>query len=157
MKALCTEAAVRALRRRYPQIYKSDKKLRVDPKQISVEIHDFEEARNSMLPAAHRSSVTPAKPLGPSMQALLGQTKLRICKQVRRIFPPAVDAGVGECEQDEGQSSAAGLTVRLPAGSAIVQRPRLLLCGEHGAGQVYLGPALLNMMETFPTHSICTL
>lgn len=36
LKALCTEAALRAVRRRYPQIYLSDNKLEIDPKRVVV-------------------------------------------------------------------------------------------------------------------------
>jgi SpoVK/Ycf46/Vps4 family AAA+-type ATPase len=36
LKALCTEAALRAVRRRYPQIYKSEDKLQIDPQLVNV-------------------------------------------------------------------------------------------------------------------------
>ena len=35
-----------------------------------------------------------------------------------------------------------------------VQRPRLLICGEEGAGQSYLGPALLYALEGLPVHAL---
>jgi hypothetical protein len=40
-QALCTEAALAALRRRYPQIYDSDDKLVVEPDAVVVEREDF--------------------------------------------------------------------------------------------------------------------
>ncbi|RKP05259.1 hypothetical protein THASP1DRAFT_11316, partial [Thamnocephalis sphaerospora] len=41
LKALCTEAALRAIRRRYPQIYDSKQKLLLDPKSVHVAEADF--------------------------------------------------------------------------------------------------------------------
>lgn len=38
LKALCSEAALVALRRRYPQIYKSKQKLQLDVETIQVNI-----------------------------------------------------------------------------------------------------------------------
>ena len=35
-----------------------------------------------------------------------------------------------------------------------VQRPRLLICGQEGAGQSHLGPALLYALEGLPVHAL---
>lgn len=150
LKALCTEAAVHALRRRYPQIYKSDKKLCLDPNQINVEIQDFEEARGSMIPASHRSSTMPAKPLTQQMQALLGHARAGICERICRLFPPADDAGIRSSHSCTRKMQSPNLL----STSGIVQRSRLIVCGEEGSGQVHLGPALLNALESFPVRSI---
>ena len=48
MQALCTEAALNAVQRRYPQIYTSTDKLVVDPKSINVIARDFMIATESM-------------------------------------------------------------------------------------------------------------
>lgn len=40
-QALCTEAALNAVQRRYPQIYKSNERLVLDPTSINVELRDF--------------------------------------------------------------------------------------------------------------------
>jgi SpoVK/Ycf46/Vps4 family AAA+-type ATPase len=54
IKALCTEATMRAIRRRYPQIYQSTKKLVIDPQQIRITLMDFVNAYNGLTPASHR-------------------------------------------------------------------------------------------------------
>jgi len=41
IKALCTEAALNAVQRRYPQIYKSNDRLLLKPETIEVELRDF--------------------------------------------------------------------------------------------------------------------
>jgi SpoVK/Ycf46/Vps4 family AAA+-type ATPase len=48
-KALCTEAALNAVQRRYPQIYTSNDKLIVDPKSINVIAKDFMIAMDSII------------------------------------------------------------------------------------------------------------
>ncbi|ORX89770.1 hypothetical protein K493DRAFT_266574, partial [Basidiobolus meristosporus CBS 931.73] len=44
LKALSTEAALKAIRRKYPQIYNSAEKLLIEPKKIEVTAADFLEA-----------------------------------------------------------------------------------------------------------------
>lgn len=38
--------------------------------------------------------------------------------------------------------------------TGVTQQPRVLLCGEAGAGQGHLGPALLHALEGLPVHAI---
>ena len=40
-KALCTEAALNAIQRRYPQVYKTDDRLLLKPETIGVGLRDF--------------------------------------------------------------------------------------------------------------------
>jgi len=54
IKALCTEAAMRALRRRYPQIYDSSQKLIIQQSEVVVLRQDFVEAMRTICPAANR-------------------------------------------------------------------------------------------------------
>jgi SpoVK/Ycf46/Vps4 family AAA+-type ATPase len=54
LKALCTEAAMRALRRRYPQIYTSSQKLVIKQDEVMVLRADFADAMRAIQPAAHR-------------------------------------------------------------------------------------------------------
>lgn len=51
MKALCTEAALHALRRRYPQIYTSNDKLQLDVTSIDINAGDFHYAMSKIVPA----------------------------------------------------------------------------------------------------------
>ena len=60
-QALCTEASLHALRRRYPQIYDSDDKLLIDPASIAVEQPDFVAALSAITPASHRSAAAHAR------------------------------------------------------------------------------------------------
>lgn len=40
-QALCTEAALNAVQRTYPQIYKTNDRLLIKPEEISVTARDF--------------------------------------------------------------------------------------------------------------------
>lgn len=54
IKAVCSEAALCALRRRYPQIYSSSQKLVLDVNSIAITNKDFMSAMSKMVPAAQR-------------------------------------------------------------------------------------------------------
>ncbi|XP_062107799.1 ATPase family AAA domain-containing protein At1g05910 isoform X2 [Humulus lupulus] len=55
LKALCTEAAIRAFREKYPQVYTSDDKFVIDVDSVRVEKYHFVEAMSTITPAAHRA------------------------------------------------------------------------------------------------------
>lgn len=54
IKAVCSEAALCALRRRYPQIYSSSQKLVLDVNSIVITNKDFMSAMSKMVPASQR-------------------------------------------------------------------------------------------------------
>ncbi|KAJ6420577.1 hypothetical protein OIU84_028007 [Salix udensis] len=56
LKALCTEAAIRAFREKYPQVYTSDDKFVIDVDSVKVEKDHFVKAMSTITPAAHRVS-----------------------------------------------------------------------------------------------------
>jgi len=57
LRALCTEAALNAVQRRYPQIYKSNEKLQIDPQTINVTAKDFMISVKNMVPSSERSAI----------------------------------------------------------------------------------------------------
>lgn len=71
MKALCTEAALHALRRRYPQIYTSTDKLQLDVTSIDITATDFHYAMSKIVPAGQRAVVSPGRPLSVVIRPLL--------------------------------------------------------------------------------------
>ncbi|XP_028984073.1 ATPase family AAA domain-containing protein 2-like isoform X2 [Betta splendens] len=109
IKAVCSEAALCALRRRYPQIYSSSQKLVLDVNSISITNKDFISAMSKMVPAAQRAIVSPAKALIPAIRPLLSSTLQNILHKVCKVFPHAeqgltrkrkADAVCGEFEDD---------------------------------------------------------
>ncbi|XP_041844820.1 ATPase family AAA domain-containing protein 2-like isoform X2 [Melanotaenia boesemani] len=89
IKAVCSEAALCALRRRYPQIYSSSQKLVLDVNSIVITNKDFMCAMSKMVPAAQRAVVSPAKALIPAIRPLLSATLQNILHTVSRVFPHA--------------------------------------------------------------------
>ncbi|GAU43911.1 hypothetical protein TSUD_88840 [Trifolium subterraneum] len=144
LKALCTEAAIRAFREKYPQVYTSDDKFVIDVNSIRVEKCHFIEAMSTITPAAHRGAIVHSRPLSLVVQPCLQRHLEKAMSTISDIFPPV--------------SVASELTKlsMLSYGSAIplVYRPRLLLCGGEGTGLDHLGPAVLHELEKFPVHSL---
>ncbi|XP_008322158.1 ATPase family AAA domain-containing protein 2 isoform X3 [Cynoglossus semilaevis] len=89
IKAVCSEAALCALRRRYPQIYSSSQKLVLDVNSINITNKDFLCAMSKMVPAAQRAVVSPAKALISAVRPLLNTTLQNILYMVHRVFPHA--------------------------------------------------------------------
>ncbi|XP_023144659.2 ATPase family AAA domain-containing protein 2-like isoform X1 [Amphiprion ocellaris] len=182
IRAVCTEAALCALRRRYPQIYGTSQKLLLDVSSIAVSSCDFVAAMRKMSPASHRSGASPAKPLSPVVHPLLGAALRDILEALQRLFPhaeqgmkrkrePNLTSGILDdglmSDGDEGSTTP---SISAPstskdknflyfARSAVKQptsyRPRMLVAGGPGAGQTsHLAPAVLHAMERFTVHSL---
>uniref|UniRef100_A0A8C9TT20 ATPase family AAA domain-containing protein 2 n=1 Tax=Scleropages formosus TaxID=113540 RepID=A0A8C9TT20_SCLFO len=165
VKAVCAEAALCALRRRYPQIYGTSEKLQLDVASISISSRDFVAAMRKVVPASQRAVSSPAKALIPIVQPLLADTLDHTLKTLKRIFPHAEmtikrkqDSGrytthlrVDDLlySEDEGPSLCAEGAIQKQLNkaesflnfnrSALHQptsyRPRLLLVGRPGSGQ----------------------
>ncbi|XWS35245.1 hypothetical protein CRYUN_Cryun21dG0109400 [Craigia yunnanensis] len=144
LKALCTEAAIRAFREKYPQVYTSDDKFLIDVDSVKVEKYHFIEAMSTITPAAHRGSIVHSRPLSLVVAPCLQRHLQKAMNYISDIFPPLT------------MSSELTKLSMLSYGSAIplVYRPRLLLCGSDGSGLDHVGPAILHELEKFPVHSL---
>ncbi|NWT50120.1 ATAD2 protein, partial [Erythrocercus mccallii] len=89
IKALCVEAGLCALRRRYPQIHESDKRLKIDARSIKVTAKDFAMAMQKIVPASQRAGASPGRALPPISKPLLQNTLERILQALQRAFPHA--------------------------------------------------------------------
>ncbi|KAL0326315.1 UNVERIFIED_CONTAM: ATPase family AAA domain-containing protein [Sesamum radiatum] len=144
LKALCTEAAIRAFRERYPQVYTSDDKFLIDVDAVKVEKYHFVEAMSTITPAARRGSIVNSRPLSPVVSPCLQRHLQKVMNIISDIFPA------------QTVSSEVTKLSMLSYGSAIslVYRPRLLLHGDDGVGLDHIGPAVLHELEKFPVHSL---
>lgn len=150
LRALCTEAAINAVQRRYPQIYKSDQKLVIDPKTIDVAPKDFMLAIKKMVPSSERSTSSGATALPPNIEPLLRHPLSEIKSLLSEILPQRKKLTALEEAQYEEPDDGAGFTRELllqEFDRSRVFRPRLLLRGPHGMGQQYLAAALLHVFE----------
>ncbi|NXQ36268.1 ATAD2 protein, partial [Alaudala cheleensis] len=89
IKALCVEAGLCALRRRYPQIHESDKRLKIDARSIKVTAKDFAMAMQKIVPASQRAGASPGRALPSISKPLLENTLERILQALQRAFPHA--------------------------------------------------------------------
>uniref|UniRef100_A0A4W6EBF2 ATPase family AAA domain-containing protein 2 n=1 Tax=Lates calcarifer TaxID=8187 RepID=A0A4W6EBF2_LATCA len=180
IKAVCSEAALCALRRRYPQIYSSSQKLVLDVNSIAITNKDFISAMSKMVPAAQRAVVSPAKALIPAIRPLLSTALQNILHTVSRVFPHAelglkrkreqgtvlrrrplllwfayIYSSPHSPELHPSQSLCHLLLCRSVLSQPTSYRPRLLLEGRPGSGQSsYLAPAVLHALEKFTVYTL---
>ncbi|XP_023776588.1 ATPase family AAA domain-containing protein 2-like isoform X1 [Cyanistes caeruleus] len=171
IKALCVEAGLCALRRRYPQIHKSDKRLKIDARSIKVTAKDFAMAMQKIVPASQRSGVSPGRALPPISKPLLENTLERILLALQRAFPHAKlalktnqgddgidsDDDLPSVSEKKPHSKRAGFRTfsRNPSYQPTSFRPRFLLVEESGCGQAFdLAPAVLHALEKFPAYTL---
>uniref|UniRef100_A0A8C0Z8J4 ATPase family AAA domain-containing protein 2 n=1 Tax=Cyanistes caeruleus TaxID=156563 RepID=A0A8C0Z8J4_CYACU len=182
IKALCTEAALIALRRRYPQIYMSSQKLQLDVSSVVLSAQDFYHAMQNIVPASQRAVTSSGHALSPVIRPLLERTFAKLLEVLHKVFPHAEFSQGDKSEVSQmleqrmmlGMKRSFKIIVYLgrrkpsPAHehmtyvhlvSAYHQptsyRPRLLLSGERGSGQTsHLAPALLHTLEKFSVHRL---
>ncbi|KAK3830173.1 MAG: P-loop containing nucleoside triphosphate hydrolase protein [Linnemannia elongata] len=149
IKALCTEAALKAIRRRYPQIYESNEKLLIDTSTIVVEEVDMLKSAKAMVPASYRVTGATASPLPVNVKPLLQTQFERICRTVDRLFPTkGKTSGASGNNEEEDADDAAFQAMGFRSFEKLKTfRPRVIIAGSRGMGQRYLGPALLHHLE----------
>lgn len=150
LRALCAEAALNAIQGTFPQIYKSEKKLIIDPSEIKVLAKDFMISVNKMIPSSERAGHSRGKPLSKKIDPLLRQPLADITKILDNIMPKKKKTtALEEAEYDDREADG-GFEKEMMAREferSRVFRPRLLVRGLHGMGQGYLGEALLHKFE----------
>ncbi|XP_077207676.1 ATPase family AAA domain-containing protein 2 isoform X1 [Paroedura picta] len=100
IKSICTEAALCALRRRYPQIYTSSAKLQLDISSINITAKDFVVAMQKIIPASLRAVSSPGQALSTIAKPLLENTLQRILEALQRVFPHVELAQKGRGKSD---------------------------------------------------------
>lgn len=134
LKGLCAEAALLALRRRYPQVYQTNQKLAIDVSKILVEDRDFKAAMKQMVPSTHRVQDQHQSPVPRDLKPLLQTTIDEVCSRVQHLLPCV--------EKTDDQ-----ITFNF--------RPRLLITGSKGQGlTTYICPAILHYLEKLPCHKL---
>ncbi|KAJ7755188.1 AAA-domain-containing protein [Mycena metata] len=158
LRALCTEAALNAVQRRYPQIYKTNERLLLKPDTIEVGLRDFMISIKKLVPAAARSSASVAAPLPEQLTPLLGDALDRVKAAIALVLP--VDKKLSALEEaefedvgGEGGALERELTMQMMA-SLRVYRPRVVLHGMAGMGQTFVGAAALHHLEGYHVQSL---
>lgn len=157
LRALCTEAALNAIQRTYPQIYQCNDKLIVDPDKIKITAKDFMLSVKKMIPSSERATSTGAAPLPKRVEPLLRDKLTLIENALDALIPikkktTALQEAMFEQYEDSDQGFGRE-TMQQEFENSRVFRPRLLICGEPGMGQGYLGGAILNHFEGLHVQS----
>ncbi|ODQ66692.1 AAA-domain-containing protein [Nadsonia fulvescens var. elongata DSM 6958] len=161
LRALCTEAALNAIQRKYPQIYMSKEKLLIDPKNIHVTARDFMRSIEKITPSSARSTGSGASPLPSNVEPLLKLNLTNIIEKLDHFLPREkkrtaledamyedFDADLDVMEGFDRQNMMKNLA------NSRVFRPRLLVHGNQGMGQQYIGAAILHHLEGFHVQSL---
>ncbi|KAJ7338109.1 hypothetical protein JRQ81_010688 [Phrynocephalus forsythii] len=184
IKSICAEAALCALRRRYPQIYTSSAKLQLDISSINITAKDFVMAMQKIVPASQRAVTAPGQALSTISKPLLEKTLQRILEVLQNVFPHAELArkGAGQpdfssqvldpdiysdeegpslFETEHSQKSSDQQKQRFlnfnqhAYHQPTSYRPRLLIAGEPGFGQAsHLAPAVIHALEKFTVYTL---
>ncbi|KAI1917163.1 TAT-binding protein-like protein 7, AAA ATPase [Ophidiomyces ophidiicola] len=156
LRALCTEAALNAVQRIYPQIYQSKERLLIDPAKIIVTPKDFMISLKKIVPSSERSTSSGASPLPPAVEPLLRHTLKEIKELVGQVLPQKKTLTALEEAQYEQPDDDAGFRherMQQAFERSRVFRPRLLIRGRPGMGQQYLAAAILQHFEGIHVQS----
>ncbi|KAK3943046.1 hypothetical protein QBC46DRAFT_308201 [Diplogelasinospora grovesii] len=151
LRALCTEAALNAIQRTYPQIYTSKEKLVVNPDKITIHATDFMLSIKKLIPSSERSASSSASPLPRSMQPLLGSQYKALIRALDEVMPrkkkiTALEEAMYE-PYDDADHGFGREAMHQEFERSRVFRPRLLVGGLQGMGQGYLASAVLHHLE----------
>ncbi|KAL4075483.1 AAA-domain-containing protein [Scleroderma citrinum] len=157
LRALCTEAALNAIQRRYPQIYASNDRLLINPETIGVTLRDFMISIQKLVPSSARSTATAASPLPSQLVPLLGETFDQVKGALVKALPARQKRTVleeAQWEEDNEEGALEREMLMQSMESLRVYRPRLLLHGVSGMGQGYVGAAVLHFLEGYHVQSL---
>ncbi|KAG9317030.1 AAA-domain-containing protein [Chiua virens] len=157
LRALCTEAALNAIQRRYPQIYQSNDRLSLKPETIGVTLRDFMISVKMVVPSSARSSSSAASPLPTQLEPLLADTLRNVKDAINKVLPSNKKRTALEEAQweDDNEESALEREMLMQSMETLrVHRPRLVVCGQQGMGQGYIGAAALHYMEGYHIQNL---
>ncbi|EWZ99047.1 hypothetical protein FOWG_02853 [Fusarium oxysporum f. sp. lycopersici MN25] len=151
LRALCTEAALNAIQRTYPQIYASKEKLVVDPEKIGVHATDFMLSIKKLIPSSERSATSGAKPLPKSIEPLLRKQFNEAKNALDDLLPrrkkmTALQEAMYE-QFDDDDHGFGRETMHQEFERSRVFRPRFIIYGVSGMGQSYIASAILHHLE----------
>ncbi|PFH47155.1 hypothetical protein AMATHDRAFT_77336 [Amanita thiersii Skay4041] len=158
LRALCTEAALNAVQRRYPQIYKSTDRLLLKPETINVGLRDFMISIKKIVPSSARSSSSAAGALPSQFVPLLGEVLEKVKNTISQVLPMEKRLSAleeAEYEDEGGEEGALEKEMFAQSMQTLrVYRPRVVIHGSVGMGQTYIGAAALHHLEGYHIQSL---
>ncbi|KAK6456961.1 uncharacterized protein RJT20DRAFT_127066 [Scheffersomyces xylosifermentans] len=166
LRALCTEAALHSIQRKYPQIYRTNEKLEVHPSKVKVIAKDFMKSIEKIVPSSARSTSSGSAPLPDHLKPLLQGSLTEITAKLNDLLPDAVglpgkkkitaldEALYLDPSIDDEDGGFARQQLLRNLENSRVCKPHLLICGNPGNGQQYVSAAVLNYLEGFQVQSL---
>ncbi|KII83379.1 hypothetical protein PLICRDRAFT_148152 [Plicaturopsis crispa FD-325 SS-3] len=157
LRALCTEATLNAIQRRYPQIYQSNERLLLEPETIGVGLRDFMISVKKLVPSAARSTSSSASPLPSQFVPLLQDALDKVKNVIDKVLPISKKrTALEEAEfEDDGEEGALEREIQMQHIETLrVYRPRVILHGPVGMGQGYVGAAALHHLEGYHVQTL---
>ena len=174
LRALCTEAALFSIQRKFPQIYRSDEKLQVDRSQLKVTTNDFMLALQKIVPSSARSTGSVPEPLPEMIKPLLDDQFKNVQTILSDILPKNPlrfqrDSSLiqhylnyqvieEDCNEINNRGTSTNLFSRHELLNQIsnsrIHKPRLLITGPMGNGQQYLGAAILSYLDGYNVQTL---
>ncbi|KAH6585079.1 hypothetical protein BASA60_000674 [Batrachochytrium salamandrivorans] len=158
IKALCTEAALHAVRSSFPAIYDVGHKLEIRLDEIQVRPVDFYESMRKVVPSMERSATVYGRPLSLTLSILLRDAHAamgRVICSISEILRHAHKQQPYSANSFDG-SDHAGVSLQNGHGGQAVSaiqylkafEPRILVVGEDGMGQEAIGAAAIDMLQS---------
>ncbi|GMM31668.1 hypothetical protein DAMA08_044130 [Martiniozyma asiatica (nom. inval.)] len=150
LKALCTESALNCIQRSYPQIYKSNDKLKLKLSNIKVESSDFTRALKKIIPNSARSTSNVSEPLPNKIEPLLNSQFNQILNKIKNILP--IEKEITLLEESQFVNLNKNFSSQQFVKELDYQRvfnPRFAINGNFNQGINYLSNAILNKLEGF--------
>ncbi|KAL1702957.1 hypothetical protein EV121DRAFT_209023 [Schizophyllum commune] len=158
LRALCTEAALNAIQRKYPQIYKTKDRLLLKPDEIRVGLRDFMLSIKKIVPSSQRSSASAAQPLPAQFTPLLGGALDKVKGAITKAMPlDKKTSALEEAEYEDylGEEGDLEREMNMQSMQTLrLHRPRVIVYGQPGMGQRYLGAAALHHLEGYNVQSL---
>ena len=108
-----------------------------------------------MIPSTSRSTSSSAAPLPPQLQSLLSSTLEEAKAALKRVLPEMKKVNILEEAEWEDDNAGFEKEKMLAAFQTLrVFRPRMLICGDEGMGQSYIGAAVLQHLEGFHVQAL---
>lgn len=163
LRALCTEASLISIQRKFPQIYKSEEKLKIDPKSVRVKARDFMLALEKIVPSSARATGSTAQPLPKYVEPLLAQQFINVKDQLNLLLPKQStklksgssiiqyyleNEDLEDSDDEEGTGFDKHEFLKLIKKSRVC-KPKLLITGPPGNGLQYIASATLHFLEDY--------
>ncbi|KAJ3193850.1 ATPase AAA domain-containing protein 2 [Irineochytrium annulatum] len=147
VKALCTEAALTAVRRSFPEIYESGKRLKIDLTDVRVTREDFVRSMRGIVPSTERVTNVHAAPIPAHLRPLLQGGLNRSLASLDVLIPMMKRACSARADGLSAGKMVGSLSMLQGSGYVRSLEPRLLICGPKGNGQSVLGQAVVEWLE----------